>query len=117
MTERKLLELAPGSVWATNKVIDKHGDISEVVRCFAGALTLRSVGRDREYKPMYAQDAIAILHRAGLLDSLLADAWEQGVRDWIKGTCRDEYETASKQMIAEFCRAENPHRKATSDGE
>ena len=116
MTDRKLLELAPGSRWVNSVEVADSTNTNAYLGSGAHGQVL--VLRDNDgYAEAWTSDVIALLHRAGLLDSLLAEAWEQGLRDWIKCACRDEYETASEQMIAEFCKAENPHRKKASDGE
>lgn len=102
VAERKLLELAPGSRWNGDCVIDRHGD-----SCYA----YESPGGHAVecHESAYAQDIIALLHRAGLLDGLLAEAWDNGYGSGKMDT-NDDAKRGGKHET------ENPHRKAGANG-
>lgn len=110
MTDRKLLELAPGSRW------DERGDIESadghsfgiwpatVAPCYVSgsgpAIDIPWTADTR--------DLIALLHRAGLLDELLAEAWDEGASEAF-----DQADGIGWSAVAlDKFYAENPYRKA-----
>lgn len=102
MADRKLLELAPGSRWRNEVAIDFnhfHGAKTETVGLVNGWIYHNGFAVARQ------QDAIALLHRAGLLDGLLAEAWDEGhdagaayVRSWGSSLQKNPYRKAGENV-------------------
>lgn len=104
VAERKLLELAHGSRWETEKsVLEDDG-----TRVFVdeSCVTIREAN---ETAMAMNKDLIALLHSAGLLDGLLAEAWDNGYGSGKMDT-NDDAKRGGKHET------ENPHRKAGANG-
>lgn len=80
MTDRKLLELAPGSRWDENGDIENKDGHSFGFWCVTGNVRHVSGSGPAVDIPWDAdaRDLLALLHRAGLLDELLERVWLDG---------------------------------------
>lgn len=110
MTDRKLLELAPGSRWVDGAVVsDGSVDLcasSIFQRNKDNPTRLAAVDPEDEDTVYFdSKDMIALLHRAGLLDELLAEAWDEGREcGWDNAMDEAHYERPYPHK--------NPYRKA-----
>ena len=105
MTDRKLLELAPGGYWGKfgdGRPIATSGS-TRVHTTFDGGMTV--IDFDGISLAANTQDLIALLYRAGLLDGLLAEAWDDGHADGYTDGANGRTKLAK-----------NPYRKAGENG-
>ncbi len=105
---RELLELAPGGYWGEfgdGRPIATSGSTS-VHTTYDGGMTV--IDFDNISLAASTQDVIALLHRAGLLDELLAEAWDDGASEAF-----DKADGIGWSAVAlDKFYAGNPYRKA-----